>query len=35
VSPSFVTFTPANWSVPQTVTVTAVDDTLVDCTNLA
>lgn len=27
VSPAFVTFTPANWSVPQTVTLTGVDDT--------
>ena len=26
VSPGTLTFTPANWNVPQTVTVTAVDD---------
>ena len=30
VSTSSLTFTPANWNVPQTVTVTGVDDTLVD-----
>lgn len=30
VSPSSVTFTPANWNVPQTVTVTGVNDALDD-----
>lgn len=30
VSPASVTFTGANWSTPQTVTVTGVDDSLVD-----
>jgi hypothetical protein len=30
VAPAVLTFTPANWSVPQTVTVTAVDDALVE-----
>jgi hypothetical protein len=30
VSPSSVTFTPQNWNVPQTVTVTGVEDTLAD-----
>ncbi|MFN7982973.1 MAG: hypothetical protein U0Q11_14030 [Vicinamibacterales bacterium] len=30
VSPSSVTFTSANWNTPQTVTVTGVDDFLVD-----
>ncbi len=30
VSPSTLTFTTANWSTPQTVTVTGVDDTLDD-----
>ena len=30
VSPASLTFTPANWAVPQTVTVTGVDDDLVD-----
>ncbi|MFN8634512.1 MAG: hypothetical protein U0893_11700 [Chloroflexota bacterium] len=30
VSPSSLTFTPANWSTPQTVTVTGVDDAVVD-----
>lgn len=30
VSPSSLTFTPANWNTPQTVTVTGVDDTLDD-----
>ena len=30
VSTSSLTFTPANWNVPQTVTVTGVDDTLLD-----
>ncbi len=32
VSPASVTFTPANWSTPQTFTLTAVDDLLVDGT---
>ena len=30
VSPASLTFTPANWNTPQTVTITAVDDALVD-----
>ncbi len=30
VSPSSLTFTSANWNIPQTVTITGVDDTLVD-----
>src|SRR5438094_649964 len=30
VSPSSLTFTPANWNVSQTVTVTSVDDAIVD-----
>ncbi len=30
VSPSTLTFTPGNWNVPQTVTVTGVDDVVVD-----
>ena len=30
VSPSSLTFTPANWNVPQAVTVTGVDDAVVD-----
>jgi hypothetical protein len=30
VSPASVTFTPANWNTPQTVTVTGVNDTIVD-----
>ncbi len=30
VSPATLTFTPANWNVPQTVTVAGVTDTLVD-----
>ncbi len=30
VSPSTLTFTPSNWNVPQTVTVTAVDDAAVE-----
>lgn len=30
VSPSSVTFTPANWNIPQTVTVTGVDDFVAD-----
>jgi len=30
VSPDSITFTPDTWNVPQTVTVTGVDDTLVD-----
>jgi hypothetical protein len=30
VTPSSITFTPENWNVPQTVTVTGVDDTIVD-----
>ncbi len=30
VSPSVLTFTPANWNTPQTVTVTAVNDTTVE-----
>jgi hypothetical protein len=32
VSPAQLSFTPANWNVPQTVTVTGVDDTIVDGT---
>ena len=30
VSPASLTFTPANWDVPQSVTVTGVDDSVVD-----
>lgn len=30
VSPTLVTFTPANWNVPQTVTITATNDTSVE-----
>ncbi|MBK5962583.1 hypothetical protein CCR95_00275 [Thiocystis minor] len=30
VSPTRVTFTPANWNAPQTITVTGVDDALID-----
>jgi hypothetical protein len=30
VSPSMVTFTPQNWNMPQTVTVTGVDDLIID-----
>ncbi len=30
VSPATLTFTPANWNVPQTVTVTAVEDALAE-----
>lgn len=30
VSPSSLTFTPTNWDVPQTVTVTGVNDSLDD-----
>jgi hypothetical protein len=30
VSPSSLVFTPSNWNVPQTVTVTGVDDTVAD-----
>jgi len=30
VSPATLTFTPENWDVPQTVTVTAVDDSVVE-----
>jgi len=30
VSPSVVTFTPANWNTPQTVTVTGKDDAILD-----
>jgi hypothetical protein len=30
VSPTSLTFTTANWNVPQTVTVTAVDDAVVE-----
>ena len=30
VSPSVLTFSPGNWNVPQTVTVTGVDDLLID-----
>lgn len=30
VSPGFVTFTPANWNIPQTITVTGVDDPRID-----
>lgn len=28
--PASITFTPANWNIPQTVTVTGADDTLID-----
>ena len=34
VSPPSVTFTPANWSTPQTVTVTGVDDLIADGTQV-
>lgn len=30
VSPSTLTFTPTNWSIPQTVTITGVDDSIDD-----
>jgi hypothetical protein len=30
VSPARITFTPANWNVPQAVTITGVDDPIVD-----
>jgi hypothetical protein len=30
VDPAFITFTPDTWNVPQTVTVTGVDDSIVD-----
>ncbi len=30
VSPAALTFTPANWNVPQTVTLTGADDALID-----
>lgn len=30
VSPASLTFTPANWNIPQSVTVTGVDDALID-----
>jgi hypothetical protein len=30
VSPSALTFTPQNWDVPQTVTVAAVDDSVIE-----
>jgi uncharacterized protein (TIGR03382 family) len=30
VSPASLTFTPSNWNVPQTVTVSPVDDTILD-----
>jgi hypothetical protein len=30
VAPTTLTFTPANWNVPQTISVTAVDDALVE-----
>ncbi len=30
VSPSTLTFTPQNWDAPQTVTVSAVDDSVVE-----
>ena len=30
VNPTMLTFTPANWNLPQTVTVTGVDDLLAD-----
>src|SRR5262249_30911979 len=30
VEPAALTFTPANWNVPQTVTVTGADDVIVD-----
>jgi hypothetical protein len=29
-NPTNLTFTPTNWTVPQTVTVTAVDDTVIE-----
>jgi len=29
-APTALTFTPANWNVPQTVTVGAVDDALIE-----
>jgi len=29
-APATLTFTPANWNVPQTITVTGVDDTILD-----
>ena len=32
VSPATLTFTSANWDTPQTITVTGVDDDLVDGT---
>ncbi len=34
VSPASLTFTPANWSVGQTVTVTGVDDAIIDGSQL-
>jgi uncharacterized delta-60 repeat protein len=30
VSPTSLTFTPSNWNLPQTVTITGVDDALID-----
>jgi hypothetical protein len=30
VNPTMLTFTPANWNTPQTVTVTAIDDILIE-----
>jgi putative cell wall-binding protein len=30
VSPNTLTFSPSNWNIPQTVTVSAIDDTLVE-----
>lgn len=35
VTPASLTFTPTNWDVPQTVTVTGVDDAFVDSTQKA
>ena len=33
MAPASVTFTPADWNLPQTVTVTGVDDAIVDGTD--
>jgi 2-hydroxy-3-keto-5-methylthiopentenyl-1-phosphate phosphatase len=35
VSPASVTFTPANWQMPQLVTVTAIDDAVVEGSHVA
>jgi large repetitive protein len=35
VSPTTVVFTPTGWNIPQTITVTAVDDTMVEGTHAA